>query len=65
MTPKEVYDYFGNGYQFAKKTKLAQSNLNYWFKKGYVPINSQAFLHRFTNGKLKIDLDLTIKEEGN
>lgn len=65
MTPQEVYDYYENGYRFAKKTGMAQSNMVYWFKRGYVPINSQAKLHRLTNGKLKIDLDLTIVEEEN
>jgi len=64
MTPQEVKDHFGTRYNFWKQTGLAKYNLNYWFKKGYVPMNSQAFLHRFTNGKLKIDLDL-ITEEGN
>lgn len=62
MTPIEVYKYYGSGYRFAKETKMAESNLNYWFKKGYVPVNSQARLHRLTKGKLKIDLDLTIEE---
>ena len=63
MTPQEVHDYFGSTYRFNKDTGMSLSNMGYWFKKGYVPIESQAFLHRFTKGKLKIDLDLTIVED--
>jgi hypothetical protein len=63
MTPQEVHAYFGSMYRFHKDTGMSLSNMSYWFKKGYVPIESQAFLHRFTKGKLKIDLDLTIVED--
>lgn len=63
MTPQDVLDYFGSMYRLNKETGMSTSNMGYWRKKGYIPIGSQAILHRFTKGKLKIDLDLTIEAE--
>lgn len=63
MTPQEVKDYYKTFNRFKKETGMSLSNLTYWFKKGYVPVVSQAKLHRLTKGKLRIDLDLTIEED--
>ncbi len=64
MTPDDIFAYFGSIYRFSKDTGMSTSNLDYWKKKGYVPIKTQAFLHRFTKGKLKVDLDLITEEGG-
>ena len=63
MTPQEVKDYYKTFRRFRDETGMSFSNLTYWFKKGYVPVVSQAKIHRLTKGKLKVDLDLTIENE--
>jgi|FreactTroBogLake_1042271.scaffolds.fasta_scaffold19133_2 hypothetical protein len=57
MTPKDVLNYFGTTYRFGKETKIKPHTLSSWIKKGYIPLNSQVMIERFTNGALKIDYD--------
>lgn len=63
MTSEEIKKYFGSTYRFAKETGMSTGNWHFWAKNGYVPVPAQVFLHRFTKGKLKIDLDLISDEE--
>lgn len=52
MTPKEVRDYFGTGYNLNQKTGMSDNNLNNWDKLGYVPFKSQKKIEELTNGEL-------------
>lgn len=53
MTVEEVKKYFITTYRFEKKTGMKHTNILNWTKKGYVPIKSQIWLEKFTNGELK------------
>lgn len=54
MTPKDVFDYYGSGYKFAKSTGISHTSLANWFKWGYVPENAQYKIERLTNGGLAV-----------
>ena len=53
MTITEIKDYFKNGYQFEKITTISANTFRNWVKWGYIPMDSQCKIERFTNGKLK------------
>ncbi|CAB4151888.1 DNA-binding transcriptional regulator Cro [uncultured Caudovirales phage] len=55
MTPNDVKKYYGNSYQFKKKTKMSDASFRNWMKWGFVPENSQYKLERLTNGCLKAE----------
>ena len=57
MTIDEVRRYFGNCYQFNKKTKMHHSNYLNWEKQGFIPIKTQIKLERLSQGLLKADLN--------
>lgn len=57
MTLDEVRDYFGNSYQFHKKTGMKHTNYLNWKIKGFIPIKTQLKMERISNGVLKADLD--------
>jgi DNA-binding transcriptional regulator Cro len=57
MTPQDVWDYFGNSYQFMKQTGMSDSALRHWMAKGSIPEESQYKIERLTKddprGQLK------------
>lgn len=53
MTPDDVKQYFGNSYQFKKRTNMSDATFRNWMKWGFVPEDSQYKLERLTNGELK------------
>ncbi len=57
MTLEELKKMFGNGNRFEIETKLSHVNWFNWFKRGYIPIESQRKLERITKGKLSASLD--------
>lgn len=57
MTIDEVVRYYGNSYQFKKRTGMSDASMRNWVKWGYVPENSQFKLERITKGELKADLN--------
>lgn len=57
MTLEDVKDYFGNSYQFQKKTGMGHANYGNWGLRGYIPIETQLKLEQITGGELKADLN--------
>jgi hypothetical protein len=55
MTPEDVWKYYGNSYQFKKKTGMSDATLRNWMKWGFVPEDSQYKLERLTKGELKTE----------
>ncbi len=55
MTPDDVVKYFGNGYQFKKRTKMSDCSYRNWIKWGYIPEGSQYKIERLTKGALKAE----------
>ena len=53
MTCEEVRAYYGNSYQFKKKTKMSDATFRNWMKWGFIPENAQYKLEYITGGKLK------------
>ena len=56
MTFEDIQKYFGNSYQFFKKTGMGSTNYLNWQRRGYIPIETQVKLEKMTNGELKADL---------
>lgn len=57
MTLNDLIQYFGNSYQFNKKTGMAHCNYIRWKKIGYIPIQTQSKIEEMTNGALKARLE--------
>ena len=58
MTFDQVKQYYGNSNQFELKTGMSHTNWINWERVyGYVPIESQMRIEKFTNGELKASLD--------
>jgi hypothetical protein len=57
MTLDDIKLYFGNSYQFHKKTGMEHANYLNWYKKGFIPIKTQLKLEKLTAGKLRADLN--------
>lgn len=57
MTLNEVKQFFGTGYKFQKLTGMCHDNYRHWEKKGYVPIETQLRLEKFTKGALKASFE--------
>ncbi len=55
MTVEEVRAYFGNSYQFKKRTKMSDASFRNWMKWGFIPEGSQYKLERLTKGELKTE----------
>lgn len=55
MTPDDLVKYYGNSYQFKKKTKMSDASFRNWQKWGFVPEASQYKIERLTNGELKTE----------
>ncbi len=55
MTAEEVKNYFGNSYQFKKKTGMSDASFRNWMKWGFVPEGSQYKIERLTGGQLKTE----------
>ena len=55
MKPDDVKQYFGNSYQFKKKTGMSDASFRNWMKWGFVPEASQYKIERLTKGKLKTE----------
>lgn len=55
MTIEDVLKYYGNIYQFSKKTGISPSNVYNWKKYGYVPLSMQCRIQILTNNELKAD----------
>lgn len=55
MKPKDIKRYYKTGYRFNKETGMSAATLGNWLKWGYVPISSQLFVERVTDGALKAD----------
>jgi ABC-type long-subunit fatty acid transport system fused permease/ATPase subunit len=53
MTPDDLKKFYGNSYQFRKRTGMSDASFRNWIKWGYVPEASQYKLERLTGGKLK------------
>ncbi len=56
MTFEDVIRYYGNSYQFFKKTGKASANYRNWAERGYIPIETQLILEELTKGELRADL---------
>lgn len=52
MTPKQVWDYYGNSYRFRKRTGMSDRSLMNWIKWGFVPEYSQFKIERLSKGDL-------------
>ena len=63
MTIDEVLKYFGNQYQFGKKTKMSINSLKNWKVRGYIPIASQVKLELFTKGVLRARFEDLVKHD--
>lgn len=63
MTPDDVKKEFLNSYVFHKKTGMSAVSFLNWIKMGRVPIQSQQFLERLTEGRLKCGWVDTDKKE--
>lgn len=57
MKLEDVKDFYGNSYQFSKKTGMDHANYLNWQKKGFIPIKTQLRIEKMTNGMLKADLN--------
>ncbi len=55
MTVEEVREYFGNSYQFKKRTKMSDASFRNWMRWGFIPEGSQYKLERLTKGELKTE----------
>ncbi len=55
MKPEEVKEYYKNGYQFNKSTKMSANSLANWLRQGYVPFMSQKKIEELTEGELSAD----------
>lgn len=53
MTPQDVKEYYGNGYNFHDVTGMARSSYNNWGRCKFIPFLSQKKIERLTKGKLK------------
>ncbi len=65
MTLDELKKKFQNGNRFEIETGMSHVNWANWFRRGYVPIESQRKLERITKGKLIASLDDLPKEEAH
>ena len=57
MTLHELKLYFGSGYRFNKITKMSPTTWLNWFKQGYIPLRSQVFIEKVTNGELRAKVE--------
>lgn len=57
MKPEQVKAYFGSTYKFHKETGMSSTSLLNWIEWGYVPLESQYRLEKFTYGGLKAEWD--------
>lgn len=55
MTIDDVRNYYGNSYQFKKRTKMSDATFRNWMRWGFVPEASQYKLERLTKGELKAE----------
>lgn len=53
MTLDEILDYYGNSYQFWKKSRMSITNIHNWRRQKCIPMVSQGRLELLTNGGLK------------
>jgi len=53
MTIEEFKAYYGNGYQFSRRTGLGATSFHSWVARGYIPIASQVRLEKITDGGLR------------
>jgi hypothetical protein len=51
MTPQEVWDYYGNSYQFQKRTGMTSASLRNWVAWGRIPEASQYKIERLTKNE--------------
>ena len=63
MTIGELVDYYGNGYQFKKRTKMSGTVFYNWCRQGYVPIASQFRLQELTDGVLKANFSDIVRKK--
>ena len=55
MTTDDLKKYYGNSYQFKKRTGMSDASFRNWLKWGFVPEASQYKIERLTNGELKTE----------
>lgn len=56
MTIEEVLEFYGNGYQFRKKTGISCTSLYNWRRRGFIPVVSQMRIEVLSKGALKANL---------
>ena len=57
MTIEELKQYFINAYQFGIRTGISGNSFRNWVKWGYIPMDAQCRIERFTSGELKANFD--------
>lgn len=63
MTIEEVLKIYKTGYQVCKALEITRQNFSSWQKRGYIPYRQQLKLEMLTEGKLKADLDMYMKQK--
>jgi hypothetical protein len=53
VTPEDLKNYYGTGYNLRIKTGMSDNNLRNWLNRGYIPYKSQRKIEQITNGELK------------
>ena len=57
MRVEELYEKWGSWSSAANELKMTVSGINYWRKRGYIPIKAQAHIELLTNGLFKASLE--------
>lgn len=63
MTIEEVLQIYKTGYQVCKVLEITRQNFSVWQKRGYIPYRQQLKLEILTQGKLKADLDMYMRQK--
>ncbi len=57
MTIEELKEFFINAHRFERKTGMASNSFRNWMKWGFIPIESQCRIERFTASQLKANYE--------
>lgn len=63
MTIEEVLNIYKTGYRICQVLEISRQNFSVWMKKGYIPYRQQLKLEALTEGKLKADLEMYLKQK--
>ena len=63
MTIEEVLNIYKTAYQVCKVLDISRQNFTIWKKQGYIPYRQQLKIEILTEGKLKADLEMYLKQK--